>query len=153
MSGTTDLTRRGILSIGGAGAAAIALAACAPSSPTGSGDSSGDSGGADATPGGTPSGTGSVAKLSDIPVGGSIDARLGDAPILLAQPTAGTVVGYSAICTHQGCVVAAAGAHLDCPCHKSSFDAATGDVLSGPAPKPLQKLTVTVTGDDVSASA
>ena len=92
-----------------------------------------------------------VAALADIPVGGSIDATIGGEPVLLSQPTAGTVVAFSAICTHQGCVVAAAGSQLECPCHGSVFDAATGAVEQGPAPDPLPEVAVTVDGDRVVA--
>jgi Rieske Fe-S protein len=71
--------------------------------------------------------------------------------VLLAQPTAGEVVAFSAICTHQKCVVAAAGERFECPCHGSAFDAATGDVLNGPALEPLSPVAVTVEGDRVVA--
>ncbi|MGZ4650530.1 MAG: QcrA and Rieske domain-containing protein [Kineosporiaceae bacterium] len=47
----------------------------------------------------------------------------------MAQPTAGRVVAFSAVCTHQGCRVNPAGPQLDCPCHGSVFDAFTGQVL------------------------
>lgn len=93
-----------------------------------------------------------VAKLTDVPVGGSASATLDGKPILLAQPTAGTVVGFSAICTHQGCTVKPDGLKLACPCHGSVYDATTGKVLQGPAPSPLAKLTVTVSGGSVLAS-
>ena len=92
-----------------------------------------------------------VAALADIPVGGSISAMIGADPVLLAQPTAGEVVAFSAICTHQQCVVAAAGERFECPCHGSAFDAATGDVLNGPALEPLNPVAVTVDGDRVVA--
>jgi cytochrome b6-f complex iron-sulfur subunit len=93
-----------------------------------------------------------VAKLSDVPVGGSASAKLDGKPILLSQPTAGTVVGFSAICTHQGCTVNPSGKTLNCPCHGSQFDAFTGAVIQGPAPSPLNKITVTVSGTSVLAS-
>jgi Rieske Fe-S protein len=156
------ITRRAVLTVGGAGAAAVALAACTPGTnsagtatdspapstpaPTGPATTAPSSGepAADA-----PSGT-EVAKLSAIPVGGSIDATLGSDPIVLAQPEAGTVVGFSAICTHQQCVVAAAATEYDCPCHQSRFDATTGEPLAGSkALTGLAKLTVTVSGDAV----
>jgi cytochrome b6-f complex iron-sulfur subunit len=48
--------------------------------------------------------------------------------------------GYSAlspICTHLGCTVEIAGAHLVCPCHGSTYDR-SGRVLRGPASQPLR---------------
>jgi Rieske Fe-S protein len=91
--------------------------------------------------------------LSDIPVGGAISATYKGGPIVIAQPESGTVVAFSAICTHMGCVVAPAGKQFDCPCHGSQFSAKTGDVLRGPASKPLPKLNATVSGDKVTISS
>ena len=71
--------------------------------------------------------------------------------IIVAQPTAGQVVAFSAICTHQGCKVAPAGATLNCPCHGSKFETATGKVLNGPARADLEKVAVKVSGQDVVA--
>ena len=44
-------------------------------------------------------------------------------------------------CTHLGCTVAATESGFACPCHGSRFGC-TGDVLSGPAPRPLRRLAV-----------
>lgn len=155
MDDARELSRRTALALGGTGAigGALALAGCAASDDGSGGSAPGGSDGGSAAPTtGAADATGEeVASLADIPVGGSIDATIGGEPVLLAQPTAGEVVAYSAICTHQGCVVAAAGAKFECPCHGSIFDAATGDVEVGPALEPLESVAVTVDGDRVIA--
>jgi cytochrome b6-f complex iron-sulfur subunit len=86
-------------------------------------------------------------------VGGSISATLDGKPIILAQPSTGTVVAFTAICTHQGCTVNPDGAVLRCPCHASTYDAFTGKNTGGPARSPLAAIPVTVSGGAVLASA
>ena len=152
MDDARELSRRTAIALGGTGAigGALILAGCAAAD---DGASGGSGGGATTAPstGAADAAGEEVAALADIPVGGSIDATIGGEPVLLAQSTAGEVVAYSAICTHQGCVVAAAGSKFECPCHGSIFDAATGDVEVGPALEPLESVAVTVEGDRVIA--
>jgi cytochrome b6-f complex iron-sulfur subunit len=94
-----------------------------------------------------------LAALSAIPVGGAVSAKGKDnAKILVCQPSAGKVVAFSAICTHEGCTVAPAKRSLDCPCHGSKYDIATGKVLAGPAPKPLPSVKVAIDGKNVVQS-
>ena len=61
--------------------------------------------------------------------------------------TVDNIVAYSKICTHVGCPVALyeqTTHHILCPCHQSTFDAATGaTVIFGPAPRPLPQLPLT----------
>ena len=145
MSPAINLTRRSLLVAGGAGTA-IALAACAPSGGSDSSDAGGGAGGTGPAESSAPE---QVAVLSDIPVGGGLAVMAGGQAVLLSQPEEGTVVGFSAVCTHQGCIVVPQATEFDCPCHESRFDFATGEVLEGPAPRALDAVTVTVTGDAV----
>ena len=61
------------------------------------------------------------------------------------------IVAYSKICTHVGCPVALyeqTTHHILCPCHQSTFDAATGaTVIFGPAARPLPQLPMTTNAD------
>jgi cytochrome b6-f complex iron-sulfur subunit len=135
--------RHVVAAVAGAGGLA-ALAACGgdgSSSSAGSGNSAGSAGGAAGTV---------LTALSDVPVGSSVSAKdSAGKPLLVSQPSAGKVVAFSAICTHQGCTVAPAGAKFQCPCHGSMYDAATGAVLQGPAPKPLTQVPVHVASGNV----
>jgi nitrite reductase/ring-hydroxylating ferredoxin subunit len=139
-----QLTRRTAIAVAAGSATALGLAACG-----GSGTASGSSSRpAPPAPGGP------LVALADVPVGGAVSATSADGkPLIIAQPTKGTVVGFSAICTHMGCTVAPAGKELDCPCHGSVYDAATGKNISGPAPRPLAPFAVHVQGDQVLPGA
>lgn len=87
---------------------------------------------------------GALAAVADIPVGGAVSATTFDGdPILITQPEKGTIVAFSAICTHQGCTVVPNGKQLRCPCHGSVYSE-TGENVSGPAPRPLDPFEVQV---------
>jgi Rieske Fe-S protein len=72
-------------------------------------------------------------------VGGQLVARAPTAIVIVVCTGPSTYVTVSDICTHLGCLVAfdAALQLLVCPCHGSQFEL-TGEVVHGPAPKPLQ---------------
>lgn len=147
MNRPQPVSRRTLLTAGGvvaAGIGTIALAGCSQqSAPPGGQPAEPPNGGGSGQTGTT------IAPLASIPVGGTLAATLNGKPIVLAQPAAGTVVAFSAICTHQGCVVNATPTEFDCPCHGSRFAAATGKVLQGPAQLPLPQIAVTVSGNNV----
>ncbi|MGI4894868.1 MAG: ubiquinol-cytochrome c reductase iron-sulfur subunit [Janthinobacterium lividum] len=90
--------------------------------------------------------------LSAVPLGSALVVNASDgAPVVVAQPSAGEVIAFSALCTHAGCAVALSGAELDCPCHGSRFEVLTGAVLNGPATEALAPFAVRVDGDSVVA--
>ncbi len=53
---------------------------------------------------------------------------------------------FSAICTHLGCIVKLEPdiSKIYCPCHAGYFDPVTGDVISGPPPKPLPEVKIRI---------
>jgi cytochrome b6-f complex iron-sulfur subunit len=111
------------------------------------------SGGSGTSAGGSGTG-GSLVPLAQVPVGGAVAAKdASGAPVVVAQPTSGNAVAFSAICTHMGCQVAPAGKQLNCPCHGSQYDALTGAVLKGPATKPLPAVAVHVENGQVVAGS
>jgi cytochrome b6-f complex iron-sulfur subunit len=73
------------------------------------------------------------------------------APAIVFVTKQGELQALSARCTHAGCVVSweAEGANhiLLCPCHGSRFDT-KGQVLGGPAKKPLTAYTASKKGED-----
>jgi Rieske Fe-S protein len=89
-----------------------------------------------------------LAEVSQVPLGGGI--VLAGEKIVLSRSPAGQVRGFSAVCTHQGCLVGSVhNGQIICPCHGSRFDAATGAVVNGPAAVPLPSVAVTVENGSV----
>jgi cytochrome b6-f complex iron-sulfur subunit len=159
LNGLTGLSRRSVLVLGAAGASTVALAACskakttdsttppAASTSAGSGSSSAAAASSSASSGGP-----SLAKLSDIPIGGAIAAKdASGSDIIITRPTDTTVAAFTAICTHMGCTVKPGSQTFVCPCHGSTYDAKTGARISGPARGGLSKIAVQVSGQNVVA--
>jgi Rieske Fe-S protein len=154
-------TRRGVLAGVGLVGLAGAITACGASgssSSTATGTNSTSGGGA--TTATVPSSSSSAASSSGgaasdaltstsaIPVGGGkiFDTQL----VVITQPSAGEFKAFSAVCTHMGCTVnQISGGKIECPCHGSEYSVATGDVLRGPAPRPLAVKQIKVSGDSI----
>ena len=85
---------------------------------------------------------------TQVPVGGG---KIIPGPnVVVTQPVANTFKGFSAVCTHQGCIVATiANGTIDCPCHGSKFSIKDGSVVNGPAPSPLPPVAITVQGTSI----
>ena len=157
---TGDASRRAVMGgFLGMGVAVPLLAACGSDDPvddsagsepgTGGGEAGSNDGGSN-NGGGTTS-SGGIAKKSEVPVGGGkiIKAE----KVVVTQPTEGQFKAFSAVCTHQGCLVAEIkGQEINCTCHGSKFSITDGSVVDGPADKPLEALKVTVTGEDLTVS-
>lgn len=149
---TDRLTRRTALTGAAvAGVGAPLLAACSGSTDTASdpqtqgsatpedGASSGDAGSG---------GSEALTTTTEVPVGGGV--ILADAKVVVTQPEEGTFKGFSAVCTHQGCLVSKITETIDCTCHNSTFSLEDGSVQGGPATAPLPAVELTVDGDQIT---
>ena len=124
--------------------------------PTTSADDTGGGGGGggdagDGGNGGGDSGGGDLlTAASAVAVGGGV---IVDETYVVTQPAAGEFKAFTAICTHQGCVLAeVVDNQINCnsSCgHGSVFSAEDGSVVNGPAAAPLEEETITVQGDDI----
>jgi Rieske Fe-S protein len=125
-----------------AGAALPILAACGSDSDDGGPDT-----GADGDDGNTASQL--PIPTSDVPEGGGV--ILANDGIVVTQPAAGEFKAFSAVCTHQFCVVGeVSDGVIICPCHRSLYSISTGEVLGGPAPQPLAEMPVTVENGQIT---
>ena len=137
---TFGLSRRQTLT----GAAAVGLgspllAACG-----------GGGGGSDTSEPNTSAGE-TLGPASDVPVGGGM--IYADQKVVVTQPSAGTYEGFSAICTHQGCLLAnVANGAINCTCHGSKFSIQDGSVENGPATSPLTRVKVEVKGGEITTA-
>jgi nitrite reductase/ring-hydroxylating ferredoxin subunit len=148
-----DVDRRVVLQVTGIAAIGGVVAACSSSGSTastapasGGGAASGGAATGGAATGGA-SGT-TLTKVADVPVGGGVINA--DAAVVVTQPQSGTIKAFSAICTHQGCLVGSVeNNEIICPCHGSKFSATDGSVINGPAQQPLAAAPVTVSNGAV----
>ncbi|MEA5054572.1 MAG: Rieske (2Fe-2S) protein [Propionicimonas sp.] len=139
MASDTVLSRRAVLIGVGGGALALCLAGCGAA--TGPQDSS--SAGSSAA-----AGTATI-EVADVPVGsGAIVGQY-----VVTQPTQGTFVAFSYLCTHQNLPVQeVSDTAIVCGRHGSTFSLADGSVITGPATEPLAAATVIRTGDTLTIS-
>ncbi len=84
-----------------------------------------------------------------VPQAGGLDFS----PAILISTAEGQLIALSGVCTHLTCTVRYDGdtGTLFCPCHNGRFDL-SGNVLSGPPPRPLETFTVEVSGPDIIVS-
>jgi nitrite reductase/ring-hydroxylating ferredoxin subunit len=106
------------------------------------------------TNGGKSSSSGGLVARADVPLGGGV--ILGDQNVVVTQPSKGTFEGFSATCTHQGCILASvAGGTINCGCHGSQFAITDGSNVAGPSGSPagsvapLPKVAVRAKGAEI----
>jgi cytochrome b6-f complex iron-sulfur subunit len=86
----------------------------------------------------------------EIPVGEAKDIIFNNTPgVVINRPDKG-YIALSRVCTHLGCLVdyQKDKKKLLCPCHAGVYDL-SGNVVSGPPPKPLPKFPLRVEGDSI----
>ncbi|MFE0632405.1 Rieske (2Fe-2S) protein [Streptomyces sp. NPDC058864] len=89
-----------------------------------------------------------LVKTADVPVGGG--TVITDKKIVVTQPQAGEFKAFSAVCTHQGCIVnTVSDGTINCPCHGSKFRITDAAVVAGPARKPLPSEAITEKGGEI----
>jgi len=90
-----------------------------------------------------------ILKASDLPEGKGKLVLYENKPVVLIHTESG-FSAFSAICTHLGCIVKwdEAKQQIYCPCHAATFDT-KGNVLSGPAPRPLPPYNVSLVAGDI----
>lgn len=149
---TTDVSRRGVIrGVAVAGLAAPLLAACGDDGETAA---SGEDSGADdaADSGGAPPASGDkLTTTAEVPSGGGV--VLAGPKVVVTQPSDGEFKGFTAVCTHQGCVLAdVTDGTINCKCHGSKFNIADGSVENGPATKSLAEVPVNVDGGSITVA-
>lgn len=96
-----------------------------------------------------------VANASEVPTSG---VKLFTYPTpndaaIMVRKLDGTLVAYSQKCTHLSCAVyySKQNDRLECPCHEGYFSIDTGRVLQGPPPRPLPRILLKQSGDQIYA--
>ena len=86
---------------------------------------------------------------SQVPIGEAVPMDLNERKIVVLRTSDG-VAAFSRRCTDLGCLVSwnKEREQFVCPCHQGVFDR-TGKNISGPPPRPLDRLEVVKRGDYV----
>ena len=74
---------------------------------------------------------GTTVAAADVPVGSGVILK--EKKVVVTQPTEGDFKAFTAVCTHQGCVVAeVVDKKIHCNCHGSEFSIEDGKNVTGP---------------------
>jgi Rieske Fe-S protein len=151
-------SRRALLAGAGVTCAAV-LAGCSTSDANNGGSTPATGGAASSAAGSAPAtggsaatassaAAGALATTSQIPDGGG--KIIDGVNIVITQPQTGSFRAFTAICTHQGCIVSSvSNGTINCPCHGSKYSIKDGSVVHGPAPSPLAAIAIKVEGTSI----
>lgn len=94
-----------------------------------------------------------VGKLEDFPVSSAKTVLVAERPVLVIRGADGQLRAFSALCTHLQCVVGYSPERnqIECPCHQGVYSV-DGQNISGPPPRPLEELAVSVNDGAVVVS-
>jgi Rieske Fe-S protein len=142
--------RRALL-VGATVGCAAALAGCTTYDANGNGGFLGSTAASSpsaSSAGGTGAASGVLTSTAKVPAGGGV--IITGKNIVITQPETGVFKAFSAVCTHQGCIVSSvADGTIDCPCHGSEFSVKDGSVVHGPATSPLPPVAIKVEGTSI----
>ncbi len=146
-SATSRPDRRSALTIAATvGLGPAVLAAC------GGDDNAGDSpddGSLDTGHQATTPPSGALTSAGEIPVGGGV--IFPEQQVVVTQPAEGEFKCFTAVCTHQGCIVSSVQAGgIRCECHGSAFSIEDGSAVNPPATAPLTEVEITVEGEEIA---
>jgi cytochrome b6-f complex iron-sulfur subunit len=93
-----------------------------------------------------------VGKASEVADGSGKIYQFNEDKVIVVNK-GGSLTAVSAICTHLGCLVhwENAAGQLACPCHGAKYKQ-TGEIISGPQPKPLKQYKAKIEGDSIIIS-
>lgn len=101
-----------------------------------------------------PHGATEIGNVSELGIGkvASFVDPVTKSPAYILRPQSVKYVAYSAICPHAGCTVQYnPNGTFVCPCHGSTFNALTGAVEIGPAPRGLTPIPITISQNKIYA--
>ena len=97
-----------------------------------------------------------IARTGELPVGGVklFAYPTEDDRCILVRTGQNDYVAYSQKCTHLSCAVyySRENDRIECPCHQGYFSIRDGSVLQGPPTRPLPRVTLERSGDDLIAA-
>ena len=87
-------------------------------------------------------------KVTDFKVNSGAVVKFGAKPAIVVRTPDGEFRAFSAVCTHLECTVQykTETSQIWCACHNGLYDL-TGNVISGPPPRPLENFTVNLRGE------